>query len=67
VFEDAPSGIRSAQAAGAKVVAVATTYRPEEISTAETMIASLAEVRFHGLEKAARLLLEIGAGGAVEG
>ena len=35
VFEDAPSGIRSAMAAGATVIAVPTTYTPEELSASE--------------------------------
>ncbi len=33
VFEDAPSGIRAAQAAGATVIALPTTYPQDELST----------------------------------
>lgn len=48
VFEDAPSGIRAAIAAGAEVVAVATTYKGEELTGARLIIPSLASVRVRG-------------------
>jgi sugar-phosphatase len=48
VFEDAPSGIRSAQAAGAKAIGIPTTYRPEELAEATMIIPSLQAVSVHG-------------------
>ena len=45
VVEDAPSGIRSAKAAGMRVVAVATTHRPEDLAEADAVAASLARIR----------------------
>jgi sugar-phosphatase len=44
VFEDAPSGIRAAHAAGATVIALPTTYPQNELSTADLIIPSLAAV-----------------------
>lgn len=44
VFEDAPSGIQSAKAAGATVIGVPTTYRRDELEAATLVIASLAAV-----------------------
>ncbi len=44
VFEDAPSGILSAQAAGARVIGIPTTYPQDELSTADCIIPSLAAV-----------------------
>jgi sugar-phosphatase len=44
VFEDAPSGIRAAQAAGATVIALPTTYPQHELSHANNIIPSLAAV-----------------------
>ena len=62
VFEDAPSGIRSAQAAGAKTIAVATTYQPEEIAFAKLVIPSLAAVNLRQAERNGSLLFEIQPG-----
>jgi sugar-phosphatase len=45
VFEDAPSGIRAANAAGAKVIGLLTTYKPEELSQAFLTVPSLEAVR----------------------
>lgn len=59
VFEDAPSGIRSARAAGAHVVAVATTYKPEELTEAGLIIPSLASVRVLSTDEHDRLQLGI--------
>lgn len=44
VFEDAPSGIRAARAAGAKVIGIPTTYAREELSEADMIVPSLAAV-----------------------
>jgi HAD superfamily hydrolase (TIGR01509 family) len=44
VFEDAPSGIRAAQAAGATVIALPTAYPQDELSAADAIIPSLAAV-----------------------
>jgi mannitol-1-/sugar-/sorbitol-6-phosphatase len=44
VFEDAPSGILAAQAAGAKVIGIPTTYPQDELSAADFIIPSLAAV-----------------------
>ena len=45
VLEDAPAGIRAAHAAGMKVIALASTYRPEELSEADAVISGLAELK----------------------
>lgn len=45
VFEDAPSGIRSAKAAGMTVIGVTTTYPREELSGADAIVPSLAAVK----------------------
>jgi len=44
VFEDAPSGVRSAKTAGMVAVGVATTYRREELGEADAIIPSLQAV-----------------------
>lgn len=44
VFEDAPSGIRAARAAGARVIGIPTTYPREELSEADAIVPSLAAV-----------------------
>jgi sugar-phosphatase len=59
VFEDAPSGIRSAQAAGAQVVAIATTYEPKELLGAGLTIASLAGVHMLRSDEHTELQFEI--------
>ena len=59
VFEDAPSGIRSAQAAGATTIGVATTYALEEIAFAAVVIPSLASVTLQGLDANSGLRFEI--------
>lgn len=60
VFEDAPSGILAAKAAGMTVIAIPTTYKREELAQADLIIPSLALVsaRLQGSPKAA-LLIEI--------
>lgn len=45
VIEDAPSGVSAAKAAGMRVVAVATTYRADDLSEADAVAAALSEIR----------------------
>jgi len=52
VFEDAPSGIRSAKGAGMAAVAVLTTYQAAELVDADAIIASLQDVRVQVLPSA---------------
>lgn len=44
VIEDAPAGIAAAKAAGAQVLAVLTTHRPEELKAADHLTRSLSDV-----------------------
>ena len=44
VFEDAPSGVRSAKSAGMVVIGVPTTYRAEELVGADAIVPSLQTV-----------------------
>jgi sugar-phosphatase len=44
VFEDAPTGIRSAHAAGMKVIGLPGTYQAPELEAAEVLVCSLAHV-----------------------
>ena len=44
-FEDAPAGIRAAQAAGMRVIALATTFPREELHEATAIIANFNGVR----------------------
>ncbi|HEV7838264.1 MAG TPA: HAD family hydrolase [Gemmatimonadaceae bacterium] len=50
VVEDAPSGIEAARNAGMRVIAVATTHKPEELRTADLVIDALSALiaRVHG-------------------
>lgn len=57
VFEDTPAGIQSAQAAGMRAVALATTYPPGQISAAEATVASLAAVQVESCGPQVRLKL----------
>ncbi len=53
VFEDAPPGIASALAAGARVVGLATTYPAEQLTGATRIVRDLSEVRIgrdHGAQ-----------------
>lgn len=43
VVEDAPSGVSSAKSAGMRVVAVATTYREDDLHEADAVVASLTD------------------------
>jgi sugar-phosphatase len=45
VFEDAPSGLQAAHAAGMKVVALSTTYPLTELGSADAVVDSLAQTR----------------------
>jgi len=45
VVEDAPAGIRAAQAAGMKVIGLASTYKPEELSQSDAIISKLADLK----------------------
>jgi sugar-phosphatase len=58
VFEDAPSGISSAKSAGMTAIGVVTTYKAEELSQADWIIASLLDVDVR-CEGSGRLILEI--------
>jgi sugar-phosphatase len=44
VIEDAPAGIESARAAGMRAIAVATTYPPEALRSADAVVARLADL-----------------------
>jgi sugar-phosphatase len=59
VFEDAPSGIRSAQAAGTRVIGVATTYTRVEIAFAGVVIPSLDVVQVRGLDERGQVQLSV--------
>jgi len=50
-FEDSLSGIKSAKRAGMKVIGIATTHRPEELTSANMVINSFQEVTVSGLKK----------------
>ncbi len=43
VVEDAPSGVSSAKSAGMRVIAVATTYREDDLHEADAVVASLTD------------------------
>ena len=45
VVEDAPSGVSSARSAGMRVVAVATTYRQDDLGEADAVAPSLTKIR----------------------
>lgn len=51
VFEDAPSGIRAAHAAGMKVLALPTTYPGEELGEADALLRALAQVRVAAMDR----------------
>jgi sugar-phosphatase len=45
VIEDTPAGIKAGRAAGAGVLAVATTFPPDALADADRVVASLTAVR----------------------
>ncbi|PYX41304.1 MAG: hypothetical protein DMG81_04105, partial [Acidobacteria bacterium] len=45
VFEDAPAGIRSAQAAGMKVISLPSTYPAEELHEADIIVPGLTGIK----------------------
>jgi sugar-phosphatase len=45
VIEDAPAGLESAQAAGMRAIAIATTYPPDGLKAADAVVARLADLR----------------------
>jgi mannitol-1-/sugar-/sorbitol-6-phosphatase len=59
VFEDAPSRIRAAHAAGMKVLAVPTTYAPEELREADVLLRALAQVRVAAITNDGNRHLEV--------
>jgi beta-phosphoglucomutase len=52
--EDSPAGIQAAQTAGLKVLAVANSYPPDRLQSAQRVVSSLAEVTLAGLESLLR-------------
>ncbi|WP_404379715.1 HAD-IA family hydrolase [Caenispirillum salinarum] len=50
VIEDAPPGIRAGKAAGARVIAVATTHAPEELGEADRIVSDLGAMAVSALE-----------------
>jgi sugar-phosphatase len=65
VFEDAPSGIRAAQAAGMPVIALTTTYRREELPAAVAIAPSLAAVKAR-LQTSGELLVTVESSAQIE-
>ena len=59
VFEDAPSGIHSAKAAGTQVIGISTTYSREQLDSADLVVPSLGVVGVRRAEGNSHLILEI--------
>jgi len=59
VIEDAPAGIRSAQASGMKVVALASTYSSSSLEEADAVVEKLKFIRV-GRDGAQKLVVNIG-------
>ena len=64
VVEDAPSGVSSARSAGMRVIAVATTYREQDLREADAVAPSLASIQAiprpqHGAEGGPRFELRV--------
>lgn len=57
VIEDSPAGIRSGQAAGARVIAVPTTYSRSEIAGADWIVERLADLRVRATPKGLEISL----------
>jgi sugar-phosphatase len=57
VIEDAPSGLKAANAAGCRSFGVPTTYRPEELGDATVLLNSLSQLRAK-FDKNGLILLE---------
>jgi sugar-phosphatase len=55
VVEDTPTGIVAGNAAGARVIAVATTFPPEALREAAVVVHSLSEIRISTVEGQVRL------------
>lgn len=58
VIEDAPAGIQSAQAAGMKVIGMASTYEVEKLAGAHAVAQKLAGIRV-GLNGTRKLVIEV--------
>jgi beta-phosphoglucomutase-like phosphatase (HAD superfamily) len=50
VIEDSPAGIEAGKAAGMRVLAVATSYRPAQLTGADRVVESLTQVSLELLE-----------------
>jgi beta-phosphoglucomutase-like phosphatase (HAD superfamily) len=59
VIEDAVAGVRAARAAGMQVIAVATTYPPEELSEADACVPALVGVTIAHYNTEGRPNLEV--------
>jgi mannitol-1-/sugar-/sorbitol-6-phosphatase len=57
VFEDVPNGITAARAAGMRVIALKTTYPQEELTGADAVVVSLADIKARLSEE--RICLEV--------
>jgi sugar-phosphatase len=55
VVEDTPAGIAAGKAAGARVIAVATTFRSELLREAAVVVHSLSEIRISTVDGQVRL------------
>ena len=59
VFEDAPSGIRAAHAAGMNVLALPSTYPEKELTDADGLLRAIAQVRVAAVSKNGNLHLNV--------
>lgn len=55
VFEDAPAGIEAARLAGARVIALLTTFAASEVRNANAIVRDFRDVRVEHVERGARL------------
>jgi mannitol-1-/sugar-/sorbitol-6-phosphatase len=60
VIEDAPAGIRSARAAGMKVIGLASTYPASKLGEADAVVAGLAQIQVSG-DGGAKLSISVAA------